>query len=41
LSISSRIAENHGGKISFDSETGKGTVVTLWLPAVARVETNH
>jgi hypothetical protein len=33
LSVSSRIVQNHGGTISFSSEVGKGTVVTVRIPA--------
>jgi signal transduction histidine kinase len=33
LSVSSRIVQNHGGLVSFNSEVGKGTVVTVRLPA--------
>ena len=33
LAIARQIAETHGGSIAFDSEYGKGSVVTLWLPA--------
>jgi len=32
LSVSLGIVERHGGKILVDSEVGKGTVFTLWLP---------
>ena len=32
LAIARQIAETHGGSITFDSEYGKGSVVTLWLP---------
>ncbi|UPU36175.1 transporter substrate-binding domain-containing protein [Geomonas paludis] len=33
LSISANIIKDHGGEISFDSSLGKGTTVTLALPA--------
>ena len=32
LSISSRIVEEHGGTIDFDSEVGAGTTVKITLP---------
>jgi hypothetical protein len=32
LSVSSRIIQNHGGTMSFNSEVDKGTVVTVRLP---------
>jgi PAS domain S-box-containing protein len=32
LSISSRIVEEHGGRMTFDSEVGKGTTVEIILP---------
>jgi signal transduction histidine kinase len=32
LSVSLGIVERHGGKILVDSEVGKGTTFTLWLP---------
>ena len=32
LSISHKIVEQHGGRIKVDSQAGKGTRFTLWLP---------
>ena len=32
LAIAKQIVESHGGRIGFDSEYGKGSVVTLYLP---------
>jgi two-component system NtrC family sensor kinase len=32
LSISYKIVQQHGGRIKVDSEVGKGTKFTLWLP---------
>jgi signal transduction histidine kinase len=32
LAIAKQIVETHGGHIGFDSEYGKGSVVTLYLP---------
>ena len=32
LSITQTIVEHHGGKISLDSELGKGTLFSVWLP---------
>jgi polar amino acid transport system substrate-binding protein len=32
LSISSRIVEEHGGALDFQSEPGKGTVATVSFP---------
>lgn len=30
--VSDRIAGEHGGELAFDSEPGRGTTATLWLP---------
>jgi signal transduction histidine kinase len=32
-------AERAGGRLSIDSEEGRGTTVTLWLPVVAPGQT--
>jgi len=32
LSVSRKIVENHGGKISVKSQVGKGTTFQIWLP---------
>jgi PAS domain S-box-containing protein len=32
LAVSDRIAGEHGGELAFDSEPGRGTTATLWLP---------
>jgi signal transduction histidine kinase len=32
LSVSLGIIERHGGTIQVDSEVGKGSIVTIWLP---------
>jgi PAS domain S-box-containing protein len=32
LAISKRIIENHGGKITIESESGKGTIINIYLP---------
>ncbi len=32
LSLTSRMVEGHGGHIEVESETGRGTVVTIWIP---------
>jgi signal transduction histidine kinase len=36
LAVSSRIIQNHGGSMSFNSEIGKGTVATVRMPAAGR-----
>jgi PAS domain S-box-containing protein len=33
LAVSDRIAGEHGGELTFESEPGRGTTATLWLPA--------
>jgi signal transduction histidine kinase len=37
LALSKRIVDAHGGRIALDSSPGKGTTVTVWLPASPRV----
>lgn len=32
LAVSDRIATEQGGELTFDSQVGRGTVATLWLP---------
>lgn len=32
LAIAKEIAESHGGRLTVESEYGKGTLMTLWLP---------
>jgi two-component system sporulation sensor kinase B len=39
LSITFQIMEDHRGKISFESEKGKGTTVTLYLPPLNQLVT--
>lgn len=34
--VSDRIAGEHGGELTFESELGKGTTATLWLPPAKR-----
>jgi len=38
LSVSARITQEHGGSLKFSSQQGKGTVVTLTLPALPPYE---
>ncbi len=35
LAVSDRIAAEHSGELTFESEIGRGTTATLWLPAGA------
>ena len=37
LAIATRLADIHGGKVAFESELGKGTTVSVRLPANADV----
>jgi len=32
LAVSDRIAEEHGGELTFESAVGRGTTATLWIP---------
>ena len=34
LAICQRIAEAHGGRIKVESQVGKGSTFSVWLPAV-------
>jgi signal transduction histidine kinase len=36
LSISQRIVQEHGGEINVESDTGKGSVFSIYLPAITR-----
>ena len=38
LAIAKQIVESHGGRIGFDSEYGKGSIVTLYLPKAKEEE---
>ena len=38
LAIAKQIVETHGGRIGFDSEYGKGSIVTLYLPRAKEAE---
>ena len=33
LSVTLSIAKAHGGDLEFDTAPGRGTAVTIWLPA--------
>jgi signal transduction histidine kinase len=37
LALSKRIVDAHGGRIALDSSPGRGTTVTVWLPASPNV----
>jgi len=37
LPLSRRLAELHGGRIEIESQPGKGTIVTLWLPPERKI----
>ena len=41
LAIARQIVETHGGSIGFDSEYGKGSTVTLYLPLADKGEAAH
>ena len=41
LAIAKQIVESHGGTIGFDSEYGKGSVVTLYLPRAQKGADSH
>jgi PAS domain S-box-containing protein len=36
IAVSDRIAAEHGGELTFESEVGRGTTATLWLPPARR-----
>ena len=36
VSVADRIAGEHGGELTFESELGRGTTATLWLPPAQR-----
>ena len=38
LSICAEIVKRHGGRLDFQSEEGKGTLVRVWLPEQAGEE---
>lgn len=38
LSICAEIVKRHGGRLDFQSEEGKGTLVRVWLPEQAKEE---
>jgi Signal transduction histidine kinase len=37
MPIVKRIVEMHGGKVDVESEPGRGTAVTVWLPMILRI----
>lgn len=37
LMVSHKIIENHGGLMEYESEVGRGTTVSVYLPAVASI----
>jgi two-component system cell cycle sensor histidine kinase PleC len=37
LALTKSLAEMHGGRLAIDSELGKGTIVSLYMPVAARV----
>ncbi|MDD7310924.1 MAG: ATP-binding protein, partial [Clostridia bacterium] len=41
LAIAKQIVESHGGTIGFDSEYGKGSVVTMYLPRAQKGADSH
>ncbi|HYI08731.1 MAG TPA: PAS domain S-box protein [Thermoanaerobaculia bacterium] len=41
LAVSDRIAEEHGGELTFESEPGRGTTATLSIPVLSIPEQEH
>jgi signal transduction histidine kinase len=39
LAVVQGIVRSHGGKLSVESEPGRGTVVSVWLPALTETAT--
>ena len=41
LAITLNIARSHGGDLAIESEVGRGTAVTIWLPRARPEEASH